>query len=229
LLLFVIARRSPDVIEGQHRPPVAPGEPAPPFTLPAVDGSGTVSLNDYRGNSPVFLAIFVGLWCPFCRKAIARLSAMETDVANLGVTTLCVVATNPENARLYFKYRPSSLRIGADPDLSTHRAYRLPRPAAGPELMDAIATTKINPNHMFPEPITIAEATATLSRLDGYQENATDRSDIERQWPQLKGQFLIDREGIVRWAHIECAEEGLRGLGKFPTLEDIRSAAQNVH
>ena len=31
------------------RPPVAPGEPAPDFTLPAVDGDRTVSLADFRG------------------------------------------------------------------------------------------------------------------------------------------------------------------------------------
>ena len=47
---------------------------------------------------------------------------------------------------------------------------------------------------------------------------------MERQWPQLKGQFLIDREGIVRWANIECAGEGLAGVGKFPTDAEILTA-----
>ena len=27
------------------------------------------SLADYRGRSPLFLALFIGLWCPFCRRA----------------------------------------------------------------------------------------------------------------------------------------------------------------
>ena len=209
------------------RSPVSPGEPAPPFELPAVDGSGTVSLEDYRGRSPVFLAIFVGLWCPFCRRAIAQLSAMDEDLKKSGVQALGVVATKPENAQLYFRFRPSKLRMGADPDLQTHRAYGLPRPSVGPELTEDINTTKINPNGAFSEPITIAEANKTLTRLDGYEENARDRADFERQFPQLKGQFLIDRDGIVRWAHIEC-EEGMTGLGKFPTLDEIRSAAQTL-
>ena len=208
------------------RSPVSPGEPAPAFDLPAIDGSGTVSLEDYRGRSPVFLAIFVGLWCPFCRRAIAQLSAMDEDLKKSGVQALGVVATDPENAKLYFKFRPSRLRMGADPDLQTHRAYGLPRPAVGPELTEVINTTKINPNGAFPEPVTIADAFAALKQ-DGYQENTTDRGDIERQFPQLKGQFLIDRDGIVRWAHIEC-EEGITGLGKFPTLDEIRSAAQTL-
>jgi hypothetical protein len=57
-------------------------------------------------------------------------------------------------------------------------------------------------------------------------ETQTDQADMARQWPQLKGQFLIDRDGIVRWANIECAKEGLAGLGKFPPEETLLSAAQ---
>ena len=45
----------------ESRPPISPGEPAPDFTLPAVDGEETVSLADYRGRSPVFLALLIGL------------------------------------------------------------------------------------------------------------------------------------------------------------------------
>jgi len=40
------------------------------------------------------------------------------------------------------------------------------------------------------------------------------------------GQFLIDRDGMIRWANIECAREGLPGLGKFPTVEELLPAAQ---
>ena len=42
--------------------PMAPGEPAPDFTLVAAHGDGTVSLRDYRGRSPVLLALFRGLY-----------------------------------------------------------------------------------------------------------------------------------------------------------------------
>ncbi len=38
------------------------GKPAPDFTLPAADREGTVSLADYRGKSPVLLALFRGLY-----------------------------------------------------------------------------------------------------------------------------------------------------------------------
>ncbi len=208
------------------RPPVAPGEPAPDFTLPAVDRAETVSLADYRGRSPVFLALLIGLWCPFCRRQIARMGTTESKLKALGVESLGIVATPPENARLYFKFRPTRLRLASDPELTTHRAYRLPKPAPTTEFMKALETTRINPNGEFPEPLPVTEAAAAIAKLDGYTENATDHADMERQWPQLKGLFLIDRDGIVRWASIECATEGLAGIGKFPSEEEILTAAR---
>ncbi len=142
----------------ETRPPVAPGEPAPDFTLPAVDRPGTVSLADYRGRSPVFLALFLGLWCPFCRRSIVQIGKVESKLKALGVETLGIVATAPENARLYFKYRPTPMRLASDPEMSTHRAYGLPKPAATPEFMKEMQTTRVDPFGDFPAPLPIPEA-----------------------------------------------------------------------
>jgi peroxiredoxin len=210
----------------ESRPPVSPGEPAPEFTLPAVDRPEMVSLADYRGRSPVFLALFIGLWCPFCRRSIAQMGATESRLKATGVETLAIVATTPENARLYFKFRPTPLRLASDPGLTTHRAYGLPKPAPTPEFMRAIETTRINPDGAFPEPLPVMEAAQVVSKLDGYTENPTDKAEMERQWPQLKGQFLIDRGGIVRWANVECATEGVAGVGKFPSVDEILAAVR---
>jgi peroxiredoxin len=210
----------------ETRPPVTPGEAAPNFTLPAVDRNENVSLADYRGRSPVFLALLVGLWCPFCRRQIAQIGTLEGKLKALGVESLAVVATPPDNARLYFKFRPTRVRLASDPELSTHRAYGIPRPTPSPELMEALSTTKINPDGVLPQPMPIIDAATAVGRLDGYTETKIDQADMERQWPQLKGQFLIDRAGIVRWANIECAGEGLAGLGKFPPEESILGAAR---
>ena len=212
----------------ESRQPISPGERAPDFALPAVDGSGTVSLAEYRGQSPLFLALFVGLWCPFCRRAIAQVAANEPVLKASGVETLGIIATSPENAQLYFKFRPTRFRLAADPELTTHQAFGVPRPAATAELMQAIETTRINPDSLFSEPLPVKEAFTRVSALDDYQQTEADRGDLERQWPQLKGQFLIDRDGIVRWANIECAKEGLAGLGRFPSGEEILTAARSM-
>jgi len=208
------------------RPPVAPGEPAPDFTLPSVDGKAPVSLADYRGRSPVFLSLLIGLWCPFCRRQIAHMAATEAKLKTVGVETLGIVATPPENAQLYFKFRPTRVRLAADPQLTTHRAYRIPKPDPNPEFMKAMEGVRINPHGEFPEPLPIMEAAAATAKADGYANTDTDQADMERQFPQLKGQFLIDRDGIVRWANIECATEGIAGVGKFPSDEEILTAAR---
>ena len=205
--------------------PISPGEPAPDFALPAVDGTGFVSLADYRGRSSVYLALLLGLWCPFCRRQIAQMGATEEKLKPFGVESLGIVATEPENARLYVKFRATRLRLAADPELTTHRAYRLPKPAPTPEFMRAWETTRIDPFGELPEPLPIEKAAATVAELDGYKNNATDQAEGERQWPQLKGQFLIDPYGVVRWANIECATEGLAGIGKLASVDEIITAA----
>jgi peroxiredoxin len=208
--------------------PVRPGERAPEFSLPGANRDEIVSLADYRGHSPLFLALFIGLWCPFCRRSIAQMGTLEGQLKAVGVETLGVVATAPENARLHFKYRPTRLRLAADPEMTTHRAYGVPKPAATPELMQQMAATRINPTGELPEALPIPEAAAALARADGYAPTETDQAEMPRQWPQLKGQFLIDREGIVRWTNIECAREGLAGVGKFPTGGEILAAVREL-
>lgn len=210
----------------QPRPPVMPGEPAPAFALPAVDGAACVSLDDYRGRAPLFLVLMVGLWCPFCRRQIAQLGTLDARLKQVGVESLVVVATAPENARLYFKYRPTAVRLASDPELTTHRAYGVPKPVPTPAMLEAMETIRINPTGDLPEPLPIAQAGKVLQQMDGYQYTATDQGDVERQWPQLKGMFMIDRAGIVRFAEIECAADGLAGLGKMPSAQALLETAR---
>ena len=210
----------------ESRPPLQPGEPAPNFTLPAVDRDGTVSLADYRGKSPLLLAIFRGLWCPFCRRAIAQMGVTRQKLQSLGVETLGIVATTPENARLYFKYRPTRVPLVADPESIAHRSFGLPKPVVTPELMQALQAVRANPTGELSEPTPLAQIGGALDRLHGFERTETDQEDLQRQFPQLIGQFLIDRNGIVRWVNVECAKDGLAGLGMFPTDEELVSAAR---
>lgn len=204
------------------------GRPAPDFTLPAVHREGEISLADYRGKSPLLLAIFIGLYCPFCRRNIAQLSSTQEKLRSRGVETLAVVATELDNARLYFKYRPARVALAADPQLVTHRAFGLPRRQLSDKLMQDYQSVPINPTGELPEPMPLAKLGPLLDQQDGFQRNAADLRDIERQWPQAKGQFLIDRDGIVRWARVETASEPIENIGKFPTDDELLAIAAGV-
>ena len=212
----------------QGQMPIQPGERAPDFVVPSVNDDRTISLADYRGKTPVLLGLFRGLYCPFCRRSMARMAATSEQLRSIGVDSLAIVGTELENARLYFKFRPSRLVLGADPQLTTHRSYGVPRPEPTPELMQMVGNTYINPTGELPAPLPVPAAAQALAKLDGYQLTPTDQREQESTFTQLKGQFLIDRDGIVRWSHIECGKEGLPGMGKFPSHDELLGAAAIV-
>jgi peroxiredoxin len=212
----------------EARGPLQPGERAPDFTLPNVNRDGLVSLSDYRGKNHLLLAIMRGLYCAFCRRHIEYLSASQPKLKAAGVETLVIVATKPERARLYFRYRPTKAPLAADPDLVTHRAYGVPNLPITPDLLQTMQTVQVNPTGELPQPVAVGEAGDALNRLDGFEPTDVDRDDKKKQGIQLVGQFLVDRGGIVRWANIEASGEGPAGVGKFPTEDELLAAGETL-
>jgi peroxiredoxin len=204
---------------------VQPGDPAPDFMLQAVQSDRVICLSDYRNRTPLFLGLFRGLYCPFCRRAIAHMATSAEKLKGLGIESLGVVATELENARLYYRFRPIRLDLVVDPELSTHRSYGIPKPAVTPEFLESLEPVRIDGDGALPAPLPIHEAQGALDAIDKFKPTPVDIKEKERQFPQLEGQFLIDRGGIVRWVNVECAKEGIAGLGKFPALDELLSAA----
>lgn len=217
----------------ESRPLLSPGEPAPDFVLPAVDHDGTVSLADFRGKTPVLLAMMRALYCAFCRRRIAQLGVTRQRLLQLGVEVLAIVGMRPERVRLYYRYRPVGVPLAADPDLITHRAYGVPQPPLTPEILQAVASRHVELAQELRIPATDqAEIKSILAQRDGFEPIASELVD-RRDWSdryggQLTGQFLVDREGIVRWVNIEGAKDGLSGLERFPTDEEFLLAAREL-
>jgi len=205
--------------------PLKRGDRAPDFTLPAADREGTVSLADYRGRTPLLLGLFRGTYCPFCRRAIIRMGQAWERLRGEDVEALAIVATTAENARFYFRVRPPRFPVAADPDFTTHRLFGVPAPLRT-DIQEAFRTTRINPSGELPAALPVPEASAALSHLEGFEPTSTDRQDAARPFLQFLGQFLVDREGTIRWTNIECAREGLAGLGRFPTNEELLAAVR---
>ncbi len=214
-----------------------PGDPAPRFTLPAVNRDGQVSLDDYRGRAPLLVGLFRGLHCPFCRRQVVQLGTTQDKLKGLGVETLAVVNTPLERARLYFNYRPARVPLAADPDAATHRAFRLPafavvedeRTASWPEsvTIGQMQTLGINPTGELPGPQNPFAATEILNKRDGFEITEADAQIAAAHGSQAAGHFLIDRQGIVRWRRVE-AEERFADLCKFPSDEEILAAARGL-
>jgi peroxiredoxin len=209
------------------------GEPAPHFTLPAIDGDGTGSLSDYRGKSGLLLGLFRGMYCPLCRRKIAQMGLVREKLHNLGVDALAIVASKVEHARLYYRYHPTAVRLAADPEMSVLRALSVPKPLVTPQLRENFRTTLVDPFGELAAPVPITKIAMTLNERDGYDLNATDMEEMAQQWrwdlaTQLMARFLIDRDGLVRWVDIEGAGQGMAGIGTLATDDELFAAVRGL-
>ena len=159
---------------------------------------------------------------------------MQPKLKPAGVETLGIVNTTLDRARLYFKYRPARMPLAADPEASTHRAYGVPAFQIGDTSQwpfratpDDLMSLRVNPTGELPEALPPPEAAAELNRREGFQLTPVDEQIAAAHGSQLDGFFLLDRDGIVRWAHIEAGER-MADLGKFPTEADILAAARSL-
>ena len=203
-----------------------PGEPAPDFTLPAVHREGTVSLADYRGRSSVLLAFFRGLYCPFCRRQIAKLGLSRDKLLALGVESLAVVASNLDRTRLYFRYRPTRVPLAVDPDLVTHRTFGISKFPVTLEVREALQTVRTDAMGELPQALLVAEAANALNERDRFEHTESDMREEKQQGFLDVGQFLVDRDGIVRWANLELTSGGLTALGTFPSEAELLAVAR---
>ena len=216
---------------------IQPGEQAPELTLPAVNRDGAVSLADFRGRRAVMIGFFRGLHCPFCRRQIAQLGAAQPELAALGVETIAVINTPLERAQLYFRYRPTPLILLSDPDCRTHRLFGIPRiefvePGAGPAKWprtrpEDFAAARIDPTGELGAPTQPVEANGVLNRKDGFELTAADEAIVAVHGAQFAGQFLLDRDGIVRWRWTE-APNSPNELCRFPSAAEMIEAARGL-
>ena len=132
--------------------PLNPGESAPEFVLPRPDQEGTVSLDDFRGR-PLLITLMRGVQCPFCRRNVVLLGQIAPALRQVGVEVLAIVGTTAERARLYFRYRPASIALAADPELAIHRDYGIPCYPVTPELRDQYRATRVDPFKELSAPV----------------------------------------------------------------------------
>jgi peroxiredoxin len=190
------------------------GDRAPDFALPAADGEGIVALTEYLRRGPVFLTMLRGLYCPFCRRHVSQLRPTCEALRAAGVSSLGIVIASPQRARQYFKHFPPCFPIGAAPDRAIHRAYGVPEVTRTPEMRESIerrASEILRESGLEAPP---GQAGAVFLVSDGFEMTTED--EAERQRPlQGKGDFLIGRDGLIRWARIETSTTAL------PKMEEL--------
>jgi peroxiredoxin len=232
--------------------PLRVGDLAPGFTLPAAEREGTVSLADYRGRSAVLLVINRGLWCSFCRRYITLLGRTRERLQRLGVETLAIVAAQPDRARLYVGHRAVTVPLALDPDLGVHQDYGLSMPPMTPEIealwkrmhvrLDEVAVSPVELSDLRAafggeQKGTVGESDQTvplwdfigvMRRLHPYETTASEEQERARYNTLGTGQFLVDREGVLRWAKVQSVTQLPAALSYPPGEAELVAAAQTL-
>ncbi|MGO7300500.1 redoxin family protein [Rhizobium leguminosarum] len=203
--------------------PLQPGDRVPNVVFDAISREGKIALDDFRGRSPLLIGLFRGLHCPFCRRHVAAMAYLNPMLREKGVQSLAVVNTPVERARLYFRYHPiPDLLAASDPGRASHQAFGLREVG-----IDTVMAIRIDLPGELPEPMGVMAMDEFLNEKEGYQITEADQQMMTADHGQLVGQFLIDREGIVRWSFTEVLEAGLQTF-KAPNSEELMSVASQV-
>jgi len=216
--------------------PLQPGDRAPNVVLDAITQEGKIALDDFRGQKPVLVGLFRGLHCAFCRRHIAAQARLDPELRERGVGSLTVVNTPIERARLYFRYHPMpNLLAASDPERASHRAFGLPNLEFTENetnwpykvSMAVAKDMRVDMPGELPGPMDAMTAGEILDKKDHYELTEADKQMVATGHGQLVGQFLLDRQGIVRWSFTEVPEGGRYMFGA-PNPQELMSAVSQV-
>ena len=192
-----------------------PGDPAPDVVLDAITQQGQIAVSDFRGRKPLLIGLFRGLHCPFCRRHLAMQAQIDKALREKGVESVAVVVTPIDRARLFFRYHPiPNLLAAADPERASHRAFglrTLESSEMGTEWQRRIGVV----------------ASAAINAWDRYKVTEADKQMAREASGQLFGQFLIDREGIIRWSFNEAPDDGTPMFAR-PSPEKLLETAWQI-
>jgi peroxiredoxin len=148
------------------------GQKVPDIRARDLDGKD-VSLSSLYAKGPLLLAFYRGGWCPYCSSENHALATAYPEYQKRGVTPVTVSVDTP------------------DAEAKTKATYAIPFPV----LSDTDATM-IEAFHVVNH---VDDATfAKMKGLGLDLESYSGKSHHKIAIPSL---FLIDRTGVVRWAH----------------------------
>jgi len=151
---------------------IAVGQHVPDLRARNLDGKD-VSLTSLYAKQPVLLAFYRGGWCPFCNTEIHALTTSIAEYEKRGVLPVAVSVDAP------------------DAGAQSEATYKIPFPV----LSDSDAAW--------------IEAFHVVNQVEGEQLAAVKSFGIDLdKWSgkshhkiAIPSLFLIDRDGVVRWAH----------------------------
>ncbi len=120
---------------------LAPGDPAPGFTLPDADGN-PVSLADYRGHR-VIVYCYPAALTPGCTTQAVDFTAAAGDLAQAGLDIIGISPDEPGKLLRFREKEELGITLVSDPEKSVLQAYGAygPKKLYGKEVVGVIRST----------------------------------------------------------------------------------------
>jgi len=132
-----------------------------------------VTLSSLYAKGPILLVFYRGGWCPYCNFQIRELTTAFAEFHKRGVNLVAVSVEKPdEEARLKATYS-IPFPILSDSDLALIEAFKVVNRVEGQQ----------------------------LEMLGKYGVDLESASGKKHHVIAIPALFLIDRSGVVRWAH----------------------------
>jgi len=187
---------------------VAIGSVAPDFELESVQGT-MFRLSAYRGTHSVVLWFSRGFTCPFCRRFMAQLGQLHDRFQTANAEFVQLGPNLLKAARTYFRQQPPKFPFVCDPAKQIFTRYGLRDEGA----LVANKNTIISFTHAYTHGDGLN--TTRASALDVFSGNVVDRMRHHALSAIQQGMFIVDRDGLVRYANV------LPPLGTLPPGEEL--------
>ncbi len=150
------------------------GAKAPDATLKNSEGQ-TVSLSSTWKEGSALVVFYRGGWCPYCNSQMRDLTLSAQDFAERAITPVAIsVDTIDETAKTDRTYN-IPFPLLSDPELLAHKAWN----------------------------VTNVVDDAGHQRLLGFGIDIEKASGQKHRTIGVPSMFLVDNQGIVRWAHAD--------------------------
>jgi hypothetical protein len=141
--------------------------------------------------------------------------------------------TNRTGAPVFPVSSDVGLLAASDPERQSHRAFGLPNMQITEDVtalphkvsMSDVKAMRLHVAGEMPEPMDPFSALEYLNKKDNYDITAADQQMVATGIGQLVGQFLLDREGVVRWTFSEVLDGGMFAA---PNSEEMMSVASHL-
>jgi peroxiredoxin len=148
------------------------GQKVPDVHARDLDGKD-VALSSLYAKGAILLAFYRGGWCPYCNSEIHALTTAYPEYGKRGVTPVAVSVDKP------------------DAELKMRATYAVPFPILSDENAVAIEAFHVV-KHVGDD---------ELAKYKSFGVDLEDYSGKAHHEIAIPALFLIDRSGIVRWAH----------------------------